>query len=93
MHDKTETQNLDTNPLKALSAAEFAALGAESVVYLRTMTGGEFNRLFPQGHAEPDDATVHMLISADGTPVLASDNTAALEEWLETRPVGLVTLH
>lgn len=103
MHDKPQDKShnkLDNatpeavvNPLKSISAAEFAALGADNVAFVRPISGTELVELVPQAEIEPEDAMVHLLMSGDGTPLLVTDSLDAVDDWLEDKPVSLVSLH
>lgn len=97
MHDKThekpEDRGLFGHALKSLSPAEFAALGAGSVIYVRPISGHDLARIIPQADVEPDETMVQLVMAADGTPIMVTDNRDAIDEWLEDKPVTLVTLH
>jgi len=86
------TQDALLHPLKALTRAQFAALGGDAVAYIRPVTGGVLSAMIKD--AEFENETVYQLVmSADGTPLLVTDTTEAVAEWLEHRNLGLATLH
>ncbi len=80
------------HPLRNMSAAEFMALGSNAVVYVKQMRGEDVSRLLPQA-GPVEDADYHLVISADGHPLMIADNAESLAEWLSGRNVGIVTVH
>lgn len=82
----------DINPLRHLTAAQFAALGGSAVAYVRAMRGDELGAMIGDGRFD-DDETYQLVMSADGTPLLVADTAEAVHEWLGDKPVGLVSLH
>jgi hypothetical protein len=99
MHDKPHDKPQETpfnpavHPLKQLSAEQFAALGAQSVVYRRQIDAGVLDVLMPGTGIDPKAGTLNLLVSADGTPVLVTDNTQALEDWVDERDITLAMVH
>ena len=80
--------------LKAMSPEEFAALGAETIVFVRPITGTELAHFIPEAQIAPEDAVFQLIMSADGSPVLVTDNDAAITDWLEDRDeITLVRRH
>lgn len=94
-HNKREQEGnpIPIHPLKSLSEAEFAALGAHSVVYAREIDAAELSKILPGNDIDPDAGTLELLMSADGTPVLVTDSQDALFAWLDDKPVELATVH
>lgn len=80
-------------PTKSMSTDEFAALGAENVVFVRTITGMELSAFVPEANITDPYVELHMIMSADGSPVLVTDNDEAIHEWLEDKDVSLVQWH
>lgn len=80
-------------PLSAISKEEFAALGADRVVFARPISGVELARFIPEALNVPEDAVFQMVMSADGSPALVTDNAGALFDWLEDNDVTLVQRH
>lgn len=80
-------------PLSAMSEEEFAALGAEGVVFARPISGIELARFIPEARNVPEDAVFQMVMSADGSPVLVTDNKDTVFDWLEDSDVTLVQRH
>lgn len=98
MHSKNDTAGITGIPptgelSRAMSAQEFAALGADSIVFRRPITGAELAAFVPQARIAPDDAVFSMIMAADGAPVLVTDNDEAIAEWLDENEVTLVTRH
>ena len=80
------------HPLKALTAAEFMALGGKAVVYVKPMTGAAIGKM--TGNAEfADDGEFQMVVSADGEALLIADSEDAVVEWLSDKNFGIVALH
>lgn len=92
---KTESFPAQTvsSPLKAMSEQEFAALGADTVVFLRSISGEHLASFIPEAKTTPEDAQFQMIMSADGALVLVTDNDEAIDSWLEDRDVTLVQRH
>jgi len=98
MHDKPQDKPARevvgrVNPLKSLSAAEFAQLGGEHLIYVRKVRGEDLARLLPNAVIHDDDAELFLAMSAAGEPVLVTDTYGAVLEWLEDKPVGLATVN
>ncbi len=92
--DKTEhTLHGFVHPLKGITAREFAALGSGEIVFVREISGGELSRFIPEVSGAPDDADFHLVMSADGAPLLVTDGIEAVVDWLEAHPVQVVALH
>ncbi len=80
------------NPLKTLTRAEFAALGGDAVAYVKRVDGTLLSGMIHD--AEFDAMTLYQLVmSADGTPLMVSDSSDAVNEWLGDQSIGLATLH
>lgn len=80
------------HPLKGLTAAQFMALGGNAVVYIRTIRGGDLSEFLN----EPDfdeDQLFQMVVSADGSPLLVTDSSESVAEWISDRDLGVVTVH
>lgn len=82
-----------SGPLKAMNEQEFAALGAETVVFVRSISGEHLASFIPEAMTAPEDAQFQMVMSADGAPVMVTDNDEAIDDWLEDRDVTLVQRH
>jgi hypothetical protein len=91
--DKSTASALDTHMLKLMSPEQFAALGVESMVFTRWIDGTTLVRLLPDARIGIDDGPFILVMSADGNPVLVTDNEDSLEAWLEEQPVVLATVH
>lgn len=90
MQENRETQ-LD-NPLRHLTEAQFMALGGNAVVYVKQLKGNNLGSIVPDA-AFADDQDFHVVVSADGSPLMIGDSAEAVAEWLEGQPYGIVTLH
>jgi hypothetical protein len=88
------TDNMETaaHPLKTLTAAQFAALGGNAVIFVRHIKGDDLSEMLE----EPgfiDEQDYHLVMSADGTALFVADTREAVEEWLAERNFGVVQLH
>ena len=80
------------HPLKALTPAEFMALGGKAVVYVKPMTGAAIGRM--TGTTDfAEDGEFQIVVSADGEPLLIADSEDAVVEWLSDKNFGIVALH
>lgn len=80
-------------PLKILTPAQFAALGAGDIVFWRQMSAGELSEFVPQAGMAPSEQMLELLMSADGAPVLIADSREAILDWIDGHEVRLATLH
>jgi hypothetical protein len=80
------------HPLKGLTPAEFMALGGNAVVYVRPIRGEDLARFLQQPDFD-DDQVFQMVVSADGSPLLVTDSTESVAEWLSDKDLGVVTVH
>jgi hypothetical protein len=80
------------NPLRNLSAEQFQALGGNAVVYVKHIKGDELGNVLP-GTEFTDEEDYHLVVSADGQPLMIGDSEEAVAEWLQGQPFGIVTLH
>ena len=81
------------HPLKLISAEQFAALGVESVVFVREIDGEDLLAMMPQANLQAEAGPFLLVMSADGRPVLVTDSEDSLEAWLEDQPVVLAPVH
>lgn len=86
-------QTIPDNPLRHLTAAQFMALGGNAVVYVRSVKGR--NLVGFMSGIDDDDAEedFHIVVSADGSPLLVADSEEAVAEWLSDKDFGIVALH
>lgn len=80
------------NPLKSLTAAQFAALGGNAVAFVRPISGSDLSAMI-RGSDFDEETTYQLVMSADGTPLMVADTPAAVSEWLSDKQLGLVSLH
>ena len=80
------------NPLRDLTPAQFMALGGNAVVYVKPIRGDQLADLMkePQFDVEED---FHLVVSADGSPLMVGDTEEAVAEWLSDKNYGIVALH
>ena len=94
MYDKSNDLpgNGPVHPLKALTPAEFMALGGKAVVYVKPMTGEALSEM--TGNSDFGGADeFQLVVSADGSPLLIADSEDAVVEWLSDKNFGVVALH
>lgn len=80
------------NPLKSLTAAQFAALGGSAVAFIRPISGSALSEMIDEADFD-ENVTYQLVMSADGTPLLVADTADTVTEWLSDKNVGLVSLH
>ena len=90
MQTREETTN--HNPLRDLTPAQFMALGGNAVVYVKPIRGDKLAELMsePQFDVEED---FHLVVTADGSPLMVGDTQEAVAEWLSDKNYGIVALH
>ena len=81
------------HPLKALSAPEFAALGGDRTVFVRSIRAGLLARFVPEAKNMPEDMVFQLVMGADGSPLLVADNEQAVKDWLSEADVVRVPRH
>lgn len=91
MHERPD-ENPNNHPLRHLTAAQFMALGGNAVVYLKTMSGVDLAEMMGQPDLAEDDE-YHLVVSADGSPLLIADSEESATEWLSDKNLGVVALH
>jgi hypothetical protein len=87
-----EQENPLDNPLQHLTPAQFMALGGNAVVYVKPMTGGMLAEMMGQPDLADEDE-FHLVVSADGSPLLIADSRESADEWLSDKNFGIVALH
>ena len=80
------------NPLRNLTPAQFMALGGNAVVYVKPMTGDNLAQMMGQPDLAEEDE-LHLVVSADGSPLLIADSEESAAEWLSDKNFGIVSLH
>lgn len=92
MLEKNRTDTIDPNPLRDLTPAEFMALGGKAVVFIRPIRGEDLARMMEQPELD-DDGDYHLVVSADGSPLMVGDSQEAVTDWLADKNFGVVTVH
>ncbi len=87
-----ENREVIDNPLRNLTPDQFQALGGNAVVYVKHLKGDALGSVLP-GANFADDEDYHLVVSADGQPLMIGDSEEAVAEWLQNQPFGIVTLH
>jgi hypothetical protein len=91
MQDRPEETIFD-NPLRHLTDAQFMALGGNAVVYVRAIRGDKLSEFMDEIDGGADEE-FHLVVSADGSPLLVADSQEAVAEWLMDKNLGIVALH
>jgi hypothetical protein len=91
MQERPE-ETLPANPLRDLTPAQFMALGGNAVVYVKPIAGAQLADMMGQDDLAEDDL-FHLVVSADGSPLLIADSAESAAEWLSDKNYGIVTLH
>lgn len=91
MREQSEENRID-HPLRHLTPAQFMALGGNAVVYVKSIGGGQLADMMGQPDLAEDDE-YHIVVSADGSPLLIADSAESAVEWLNEKNLGIVTLH
>ncbi len=81
------------HPLRNLSEDEFAALGGENMVFVRSISARELALFLPEAKSMPGDVQFQMIMAANGAPVLVSDSQTALLDWFEQNDFDQVQRH
>lgn len=90
MQTREETTN--HNPLRDLTPAQFMALGGNAVVYVKPIKGDQLAELMKEPQFDVDE-DFHLVVSADGSPLMVGDTEEAVAEWLSDKNYGIVALH
>lgn len=91
--DANETTNAVSNPLRGLSEQQFAALGGDSVVFVRRISADDLARLVPQAAMAPQQDEFHLVVAANGAPLMVSDTMGAVDEWIADHDMERAPLH
>jgi hypothetical protein len=90
MQTREETTN--HNPLRDLTPAQFMALGGNAVVYVKPIKGDQLAELMKEPQFDVDE-DFHLVVSADGSPLMVGDTAESVAEWLSDKNYGIVALH
>jgi hypothetical protein len=91
MHERPDETFTD-HPLRHLTPAQFMALGGNAVVYVKPIGGSQLAEMMGQPDLAEDDE-FHLVVSADGSPLLIADSAESVAEWLSDKNYGIVALH
>jgi hypothetical protein len=87
----------ETEGLRNLTSAQFAALGDNSIVYRRMVLGRDLARLLGQAPHQPAsvpaDVPVHVVFGASGRPLMVTDDVGGMGEWLSEAELTLISRH
>lgn len=79
MTDKTTTKTSHQQkvPTPLISELDLARLGGGEVAYIKTLSPGEANKMFPALEGIPRGIPLFSLHAADGTPIALTDSMQA----------------
>jgi len=89
---QTREETTIYNPLRDLTPAQFMALGGNAVVYVKPIRGEQLAELMKEPQFDVDE-DFHLVVSADGSPLMVADTEEAVAEWLSDKNYGIVALH
>lgn len=89
---QTREEQQAYNPLRDLTPAQFMALGGNAVVYVKPIKGDQLAELMSEPQFDVDE-DFHLVVSADGSPLMVGDTQEAVAEWLSDKNYGIVALH
>ena len=89
---QTREDTTNHNPLRDLTPAQFMALGGNAVVYVKPIKGDQLAELMKEPQFDVDE-DFHLVVSADGSPLMVGDTEEAVAEWLSDKNYGIVALH
>ena len=75
-----------------MTPAQFMALGGNAVVYIKPIKGEALAQLMQEPQFDVDE-DFHLVVSADGSPLMVADTQEAVTEWLSDKNYGIVALH
>lgn len=84
--------NETPNTLRDLTPAEFMALGGKAVVFIRPIAADRLAEMMQQPDLD-DNEDYHLVVSADGSPLMVGGSREAVADWLADKNFGVVTLH
>jgi len=99
MHDmKNNTENGPTDfapghPLKTLTEGQFADLGGQHVVFVRKISAGKLADIVPEAGSMPEDALYHLVMAANGSPMMVSDSESSVNDWIDDNNVEVAQVH
>ena len=89
---QTREAHQTDNPLRHLTPAQFMALGGNAVVYVKPIKGPDLAQLMREPQFDVDE-DFHLVVSADGSPLMVGDTQEAVADWLSDKNYGIVALH
>ena len=89
---QTREEQTHHNPLRDLTPAQFMALGGNAVVYVKPIKGDQLAELMKEPQFDIDE-DFHLVVSADGSPLMVGDTEEAVAEWLSDKNYGIVAVH
>ena len=89
---QTREETLNDNPLRHLTPAQFMALGGNAVVYVKPIKGEDLAQLMSEPQFDVEE-NFHLVVSADGSPLMVGDTEESVAEWLSDKNYGIVALH
>jgi hypothetical protein len=82
-----------TNERQTMSPESFAGLGEGRIAYVRPLNADEARGLFPSMPPVAPDLELWALLTANGSPIMLSDNREALVLNAREHDLETVSLH
>jgi hypothetical protein len=87
-----ETTDRGTSPID-LSIADFAALGAGKIAYIKTIRSEDVRLLVPQAPEMPPGLDLVALLGADGQPIMITDSRDDIAQTAWDNDLTTVSVH
>lgn len=91
--DQNHKEQLGSFDLSALSIDEFKELGSAELVYRRKMSRDELLQFIPDLKNAPKDQSFDLLMAANGDPILVTDQSQVISNWLDEHDAELTSVH
>ena len=83
----------ETDRANAMSVLEFARLGDGKFAYIKRLTAGEAEHMFPALGGLPEGIDLYALVSADGTPLSITDSHTSAVAFAFENELEPVSVH
>ncbi|ODN69367.1 DUF1150 family protein [Methylobrevis pamukkalensis] len=93
MNEKMDVETTAARDYRKMPDTDFAALGDGVVAYIRPMTSDDVTAAFPQAPRLAPGLELWALLSADGTPILITDDRNAAIANARENDLVAVSVH
>lgn len=90
---KTKGAVTDPRAAPIMSELELARLGGGQVAYIKTLTPGDAQRMFPAVEGLPAGINLFSLHAADGTPIALTDTLQAAIGHAQEGDLAIASVH